>query len=207
VSKLEEGFDVVYGTPRQEQHGLWRDMASRTVKIALQQALGVEAARHVSAFRVFRADLRRAFARFQSSFVSIDVLLSWGTSRFTGMEVEHDPRRIGSSQYTVRRLLVHALTMLTGFSTLPLRLASFLGFGCSIFGIVVLLYVVGRYVIQGVAVPGFPFLASIIAIFAGAQLFSLGIIGEYLARMHFRMLDRPAYTVKEAMEADEVHTV
>ena len=59
-----------------------------------------------------------------------------------------------------------------------------------------LLYGVVRYLIQCGSVPGFPFLAAAIAIFSGAQLFALGIIGEYLARMHFRLMDRPAYTVR-----------
>jgi hypothetical protein len=48
----------------------------------------------------------------------------------------------------------------------------------------------------GHSVPGFPFLASVIAIFSGAQLFALGVIGEYLARMHFRIMDRPPYAVR-----------
>jgi undecaprenyl-phosphate 4-deoxy-4-formamido-L-arabinose transferase len=61
----------------------------------------------------------------------------------------------------------------------------------------VFIYVLGRFVIQGGSVPGFPFLASIIAIFSGVQLFSLGIIGEYLARMHFRIMEKPPYVIRE----------
>jgi hypothetical protein len=87
--------------------------------------------------------------------------------------------------------------MITGFSTLPLRLATFVGFGFTLFGFGILTYVLAVYLIQGDSVPGFPFLASVIAIFSGAQLFALGIIGEYLARMHLRSLDRPAYTACE----------
>jgi undecaprenyl-phosphate 4-deoxy-4-formamido-L-arabinose transferase len=64
----------------------------------------------------------------------------------------------------------------------------------------VLLYVVGRYIISGSSVAGFPFLASIIAIFSGAQLFALGIIGEYLARMHFRTMDKPPYVVRARIQ-------
>jgi undecaprenyl-phosphate 4-deoxy-4-formamido-L-arabinose transferase len=86
--------------------------------------------------------------------------------------------------------------MMTGFSTLPLQLASVVGFAFTLFGLVVLMAVIGRYLIQGEKVPGFPFLASVIAIFSGAQLFALGIIGEYLARMHFRMMERPTYAVR-----------
>jgi len=87
--------------------------------------------------------------------------------------------------------------MITGFSALPLKFASVIGFVVSIFGIGVLLYIVLRYLIYGGSVPGFSFLASIITIFSGAQLFSLGIIGEYLARMHFRMMERTQYLVRE----------
>ena len=60
-----------------------------------------------------------------------------------------------------------------------------------------LIYVLMRFILQGSPVPGFPFLASIITIFSGAQLLAIGIIGEYLARQHFRLLDKPQYFIKE----------
>ena len=64
--------------------------------------------------------------------------------------------------------------------------------------IFVLFFVHGRDLMVGETVAGFPFLASIIAIFSGAQLFALGIIGEYLGRMHLRMMERPPYIVRAA---------
>jgi hypothetical protein len=84
---------------------------------------------------------------------------------------------------------------MTGFSVIPLQLASLVGFGVTLFGIVILGFVLGRYFIHGINVPGFTFLASIIIIFSGAQLFALGIFGEYLARIHFRMMERPSYVI------------
>ena len=195
LGKLDQGYDVVYGSPEKEQHGLWRDLASQITKLALRSAMGATYARDVSAFRAFRCDLREAFANYQGSFVSIDVLLTWATTRFASVVVRHEPRASGKSNYTLRKLVIHSLNMMTGFSTLPLQFASVVGFIFAFFGIAVLLFVVLRYLIQGASVPGFAFLASIIAIFAGAQLFALGIIGEYLARMHFRMMERPAYAV------------
>lgn len=192
----QENCDVVYGTPQQEEHGLWRNLASRVTKLALQNAMGVEAARNVSAFRVFRGAMREAFADFAGPHVSIDVLLTWAGSKFRAVRVEHEPRRFGRTNYTLRKLITHAFNMVTGFSTLPLKLASLIGFAFTLFGIGVLAYVLGRYFFEGTSVQGFPFLASIIAIFSGAQLFALGIMGEYLARMHFRMMDRPTYAVK-----------
>jgi len=88
--------------------------------------------------------------------------------------------------------------MMTGFSTLPLQFASMAGFGFMLFGLLVLAYVIGRFVIQGAVVPGFAFLASIVAIFSGTQLFALGVIGEYIARMHVRSMGQPSYVVKQA---------
>ncbi len=196
LPKLEEGADVVYGRPQKETHGLLRDLASRVTKFTLQGAMGAETARNISAFRLFRTNLRDAFRDYSSPFVSIDVLLTWSTQRFASVPVENRPRTVGVSNYTIRKLLVHALNMATGFSVLPLQIASLLGFGFTIFGFGVLAYVLGRYIIEGGSVPGFAFLASIIAIFSGAQLFALGIIGEYIARMHLRTMNRPAYAVR-----------
>ena len=197
LSKLAEGYDVVYGTPAKEQHGLWRNLASQVTKLALQSTMGVDTARQVSAFRAFRTAIRQGFSDFHSPSVSIDALLTWGAARFTAVPVAHNPRAAGRSNYTFRKLVRHAMNMVTGFSILPLQLASLMGFSFAIFGMLVLVYVIGRYLIQGGSVPGFPFLASTIAIFSGVQLFALGIIGEYLARMHFRLQDRPPYVIGE----------
>lgn len=202
INKLIEGYDVVYGVPLRETHGIWRDLASQVTKIALQKSMGAETARRVSAFRAFRTRIRDAFKDYQNSYVNIDVLLTWGASRFTAVQVRHDPRLVGKSKYTLRKLVVHSMNMITGFTVLPLQVASLMGFAFSFFGILVLAYVIGRYLIQGGSVPGFPFLASTIAIFSGVQLFALGIIGEYLARMHFRLMDRPSYIISDSISPE-----
>lgn len=195
LARLDEGYDVVYGKPRQEQHGFLRDAASRITKLALQGAMGAETASQVSAFRAFRTRLRESFDAYRSPTVNIDVLLTWGTTRFSAAMVRHDERNVGASGYTLRKLITHALNMMTGFSTLPLQMASVMGFIFAFFGFGLLLYLLGRYLVFGSVVPGFTFLASVIVIFSGVQLFALGIFGEYLSRMHFRSMERPPYTV------------
>jgi len=200
LAELQAGHDVVYGTPERQAHGVLRDLASWVTKLALQNAMGAMTARNVSAFRVFRTHLREAFSNYSGPYVSIDVLLTWGTKNFAAIAVRHDPRTLGVSNYTIGRLIAHAMNMMTGFSTLPLQMASLTGFVFTCFGVVVLIYVLASYFIHGGSVPGFPFLASVVAIFSGAQLFALGIMGEYLARMHFRMMDRPSYAVYSTTE-------
>lgn len=200
LKKLDEGYDVVYGTPAQEQHGLLRDAASVVTKSALQATIGAETARMVSAFRAFRTMLCQAFADYRGSFVSLDVLLTWGTTRFTAVPLMHQARRAGDSNYTLWKLVTHAFNMMTGFSTVPLQMASILGFLFTLFGFIVLLFVIGNYFVRGGSVPGFSFLACTVAIFSGVQLLLLGIFGEYLARIHFRSMDRPSSAIREIRE-------
>jgi glycosyltransferase involved in cell wall biosynthesis len=195
--KLDEGFDVVYGPPLSEQHGFFRNLASTLTKLVLQRAMGTANARSVSALRVFRTRIREAFADYRSPIVNIDVLLTWGTRKFTAVRVEHRERKVGRSGYTPWRLFNHAFNMITGFSTLPLQIASAVGVLFALFGAGVLFQVIWNWIRIGSVVPGFAFLASLISIFSGAQLLALGVIGEYLSRMHLRSLGRPAYVVEE----------
>jgi glycosyltransferase involved in cell wall biosynthesis len=204
LARLAEGADVVYGFPLDASHGFFRNQASAITKLALRGAMGVESASKVSAFRAFRTRIREAFENYRSPSVNIDVLLTWGTSRFAAVPVRQDERTIGDSGYTLRKLIAHAINMMTGFSVLPLQVASLLGLVFGLFGFGVLVYVLLRYFLQGSPVPGFPFLASIIAIFSGVQLFALGIFGEYLARMHFRSMDRPPYALMENTDVQSV---
>jgi glycosyltransferase involved in cell wall biosynthesis len=198
VNELSVGVDVVYGAPLGAAHGSARRLSSRITKLALKGVLGAEVATKISAFRAFRTHLRAGFADVRGPTVNIDVLLSWSTTNYRAVRVRHDERAAGASNYTRRQLVRHALNMLTGFSTMPLRLASFVGFGFTLVGMGILTYVVIRYLQSGGVVPGFAFLASMVAIFSGAQLFTIGIIGEYLARMYHRMTERPSYVVGES---------
>src|SRR6266850_1721255 len=195
----EARLDVVYGSPEHEQHGLLRDLASQTTKLMLGGVLGAATARQVCGFRAFRTELRDAFQDYSGPSVNLDVLLTWATTSFGAIKLKHAPRAFGASNYTFGRLASHALDMMTGFSTVPLKAASVLGFALTVFGFVLLVYVIARYLIQGVVVPGFTFLASVIVIFSGAQLFTLGVIGEYIARMHLRIMRMPSYAIRRAV--------
>jgi undecaprenyl-phosphate 4-deoxy-4-formamido-L-arabinose transferase len=203
LALLDQGNDVVYGTPAAEQHGLMRDIASVVTKTTMRAAMRVDIARDVCAFRAFRTTLRDAFADYSAPYVSVDVLLSWATTRFAAVPVKHETRASGTSNYTFRALLRHAMNMMTGFSIVPLRIATLTGFAFSLFGVGILVYVLARYAFEGSPVQGFPFLASIIAIFSGAQLFALGVIGEYLGRMHFQVMGRPTYAIRETTDVGE----
>ena len=196
LAKLDEGYDVVYGAPRKLPQGFWRNMMTAAIKRILAGVIGLPSVRNVSAFRAFRTSLREAFVNFQSPALILDVLLSWGTTRFTSVPVTI--LQAERTSYNFWMLVRAAILILVGYSTLPLRFASWIGFAMTAFGLGVFIYVLIIYFTAG-SLPGFPFLASIIALFSGAQLFALGIFGEYLARMFDRSMDRPTYVVHETV--------
>jgi undecaprenyl-phosphate 4-deoxy-4-formamido-L-arabinose transferase len=194
IEKLNEGYDVVYGVARKRQQAWWKNVVSVFLKRAISYALGQPAVRDLGPFKAFRADLRKSFADFSGPDVLVDALLSWGTDRFASVIVDEAPRTVGKSNYDFIKLIKVFLLVLTSYTTLPLRLASVLGFGFTVFGFFIFIYVLVTYFTAG-SVAGFPFLSSIVAIFSGVQLFALGIIGEYLARMFERASGRKAYTI------------
>ncbi len=195
-AKLGEGYDVVYGVARSRHQSWWKTALSAAVKWAISSVMGVRTVRDISSFKAFRGSLRQAFGASNSPDVQIDVLLSWATTRFASVEVDDAPRAAGSSNYGFIKLIKVSLLILTNYTTIPLRFASIVGFVFTLLGVLVLLYVLGVYFVEG-SIPGFSFLASTITIFSGVQLFALGIIGEYLARVFERSSGRPPYAIQK----------
>lgn len=200
LAKLVEGIDVVYGVSTQVRQNVWRRFTSRTAKAIFARALGFESAISISSFRAFRTQLREGFAGELGPHVSLDALLTWSTSRFSTLEVEHHARRVGKSNYSFTKLVRFMLDTATSYSTRPLRLATTLGFITTLFGLLLLLWVVGNAIFVGDSVPGFPFLAASISVFSGVQLVVLGILGEYLGKIHFRAMNKPTFSISETTE-------
>ena len=202
-SLLEEDYDLVYAPPIVERQSFVRNMLSRSTKLFMKLVLGAGHATHVSAFRVFRSSLLSVVRDHRSPNVNIDILLSWGTSNVGVVPVNFDRRGEGESGYTHAKLLKHAFNLLTGYSTLPLRISSLIGLAFALFGLLVLIYVVTVRLMTSDPVPGFAFLASLIAIFSGVQLVAIGLIGEYLARIYERSMDRPPYLIAQIKGAEQ----
>jgi len=197
LEALSDDVDVVYGLPKQAKQSAWRRFSSVSSKWLMRYALGFLRATEISAFRAFRTKLRDSFDRDLGPGVSLDAVLNWATTRFGSVEVRHDSRAEGQSNYNFRKLFRFMLDTATGYSTVPLRFATSLGLSTVALSLGVLIWVLGRPLITGESVPGFPFLAATIAIFSGVQLIVLGVLGQYIGRMHFRVMNKPTYTIAD----------
>jgi undecaprenyl-phosphate 4-deoxy-4-formamido-L-arabinose transferase len=111
-------------------------------------------------------------------------------------------REAGTSNYTPRMLVRHALNMVLGYSSAPLRLVIYLGVACGALGIALLGLILYQYFSDKTQVAGFTTLASMIAIFSSAQMVAIGVLGEYIGRIHGANVGRPTYVVRERSDAD-----
>ncbi|WP_406313525.1 glycosyltransferase family 2 protein [Streptosporangium sp. NBC_01639] len=190
-------LDLVYGVPHSEEHGFLRNVASQLVKAGMAGGLGIRTARTISAFRAFRTCLRDGFEGLSGPHASIDVALSWSTTKVGSVRVHMIERAQGRSNYTPRLLVRHALNMLLGYSATPLRMASWLGFLTGVFGLLLGGTVLWRFAAGDTTVAGFTTIASMVALFSSAQLISIGVLGEYVGRIHGSGMGRPTYVVRE----------
>lgn len=203
LEKLDEGFDLVYGIRREEQHGILRNQCSRLGKIFLARLLGVSVATSISSYKAFQSKLREPLMQHEGPVVFVDALLCYGTARIGVVQVEHQGRKAGVSGYSWGKLIRHYANMTTSFSQVPLKIASLLGISTTLLGILLFLFVLLIYFFRGVPVPGFTFVAASVTLFSGIQLFILGIIGEYLARMHQKLIGMPAYVIREMVTSGQ----
>ncbi len=203
LGALGDDVDLVYGRPAQERQGLARNLASRMSKSLMALSLGSDVHPRSGAFRLFRRELIAAADDVHDPAISIDVLLSWATRRITDVIVLHDERFDGQSGYSARTLVRHAANMITGYSTRPLRWVSAFGFVCALLGFALLAYVILRFILSGSDVAGFTFLAAAVTLFSGVQLLSLGLLGEYVGRIHFRSMGKPPYVIRRTSGFDD----
>jgi hypothetical protein len=124
-------------------------------------------------------------------------LYAWVGFRSVGVPFEVQERLHGTSKWGLQKLTRFAFDGLSSFSTLPLKLATYLGIGISIFAMTYAVSIALRTLIWGSDVPGFPTLVVSVMFFSGIQLVFLGIIGEYIGRIFAEVKRRPLYIVAE----------
>jgi glycosyltransferase involved in cell wall biosynthesis len=197
IAALSEDIDIVYGISIEDEHKYIRNLASNTYKKFVGALLRAEGAKIAGAFRAFKRDVIPRHDGHDDLYAPLDVMLSWYSSKSVGVQVEMLKRMDGDSNYTMRGLIRHAMNAITGYSIAPLRVISFLGLATFIVSLIILIVTVFQYFLGNITVAGFPTLAIMISMFAGINMLSLGVIGEYLGRLHMRSMGRPRYIIRD----------
>ncbi|GAA1503987.1 glycosyltransferase family 2 protein [Dactylosporangium maewongense] len=198
VDALTDDLDVVYAISEQEEHSAFRNLTSWGAKtLVMGRTMGIPNADVLGALRIFRTFLRAGFEQVSGPHVSVDIVLSWTTTRVGTATVRMDQRTEGRSGFTFKSLMKHAVNMILGYSTKPLRLVTYLGFLIGICGLILTIRLVWLYVVGDTTVAGFTTVASLVTVFSSAQLIGIGVLGEYLGRVHAHGMGRPTYVVRE----------
>jgi hypothetical protein len=130
-------------------------------------------------------------------------LFAWVGFKQTALMFDREPRHTGASKWSYWRLWNFALDAITSFSSLPLRVWSYVGVVIALFSFLYAVFLAGLKIIRGVDVPGYISLMVVVLFFGGVQLITLGIIGEYMARMYNEVKGRPLYLVRDAWGFDD----
>ncbi len=195
-----EGLDLVYGAYDCKRHGPAKNFASRIVNLFYRFAF--QSSVTVTAFRAIRRELLDTILSYSLNFTFVDGLLAWNTRRTGEVAVAHKPRAAGRSGYRFGKLLTLALNLFTNFSLLPLQLVTVCGVSAAIFGFALGSYYLVQYTISGITVPGFASTVVSILVLGGLQLLGLGIMGEYVGRLHLNVNRKPQYSVRQVLSAD-----
>jgi undecaprenyl-phosphate 4-deoxy-4-formamido-L-arabinose transferase len=196
-------LDLVYGAYAEKQHLRWRNAGSALVNWFYQTTFKTDIT--VTSFRAIRREILENIYVYNMNYTFIDGLLAWNTRRIGRVGVEHHPRIEGRSGYSLGKLLVLALNLFTNFSLLPLQLVSVAGVLAALGGLLMAAAYLILYLTHRITVPGYASTMVAILVLGGVQLLSLGIMGEYLGRLHMNVNRKPQFTVRHTISAED-HT-
>jgi undecaprenyl-phosphate 4-deoxy-4-formamido-L-arabinose transferase len=194
---LDGNFDVVYGRYAEKKHHWFRNLGSRFNDRLATMMLKKPRDIYLSSFKVLNRFIVDEVTRYRGPHPYIDGLIFRTTRNIGQVEVEHQERIAGASNYTLKRLFRLWLNMFLGFSIAPLRLAIVLGLVTSFFSVLMLAFIVVDKVWLNPGVPvGIPTVLTSIALFAGVQLMVLGMVGEYIGRIFLEQNGMPQFVVR-----------
>lgn len=194
-ARAHTGLDVVYTFYAHKHHSLFRNMGSRFNDAAARFMIGKPKGLYLSSFRCINRFLRDRILEYTGPYPYIDGLILENTRHIGRLQVEHTPRAQGRSGYTLRKLVRLWLMMFVNFSVMPLRISSFIGVLFSLTGFGLAIYATIEYLV-GTTPEGWASTVSVVLVFAGIQLISLGLIGEYLGRLYLMHRGKPQYAVR-----------
>ena len=193
--EIHSGYDVVYGVYRAKQHSRFRNLGSAFVQFIYRRTFNIDV--RLTSFRIMKRDIVCHILSYEKSFTFIDGLICWFTKNIGTAEIEHHKRTVGNTGYSLNKLIMLALNMMTNFSILPLQVSSLVGLIFALIGFLFGTYFLCVKVFFDIPVSGFASTIVSITIFSGVQLLSIGLIGEYIGRIHINVSKRPQYAIRD----------
>jgi glycosyltransferase involved in cell wall biosynthesis len=194
---VNSDFDVVYTWYDQKKHNPWRNLGSRLNNYMATILLKKPKALYLSSFKCLNKFLVDEIIKYDLPYPYIDGLILRSTANIGTIQVVHNERKDGKSGYTLLKLIKLWSNMFTSFSVIPLRISIFVGLFFAFTGFLFGIYSIIEHFMVPNLPAGFSLTITAIFVFAGIQLISLGMIGEYIGRIFISQNKQPQYTIKK----------
>lgn len=196
-SACKDGFDVCYANFRSKKQSILKNVGSSINGAVAKALLSKPAGIYLSPFKAIRREIVNEIIKYESPYTYIDGIILDITSNLTQVDVEHFERRKGKSNYTLKKSASVFFRLFTGFSIVPLRIATYLGLAITLLGFVLIFKYLYDYFILKDFIEGWTTLVILIIFFGGLVLTTLGLIGEYIGRTFLSITKKPQYTIKK----------
>lgn len=205
LEKLEEGYDAVYARYDHKQHSAFRNMGSRLNELMTRMMLQKPAELYISSYFAVRRFVVEDMARYENSYPYVIGLVLRATRNITNVSVTHREREVGTSGYTLKKLIGLWFNGFTAFSVKPLRITTAVGGASAVVGFLYGIYTIVKRFLNPAVPMGFSSLMSALVFFGGMIMLMLGLIGEYIGRIYISLNNSPQYVIREKinMESQE----
>ena len=202
LAKIEEGYDVVYAKYARKQHSGFRNFGSKINELMARVMLGKPRDLYLSSYFAARKFVVEEMLRYTNPYPYVIGLVLRTTKNITNVEVTHRERKVGTSGYTIGKLLGLWFNGFTAFSIKPLRIATSIGSLTACVGFFYGIYTVIKKFINPNVPIGFSALMAVLVFLGGMIMLMLGLIGEYIGRIYISLNNSPQYVIRECINAD-----
>lgn len=197
LGKLEEGYDAVYAKYDHKQHSLFRNFGSKLNERMTRIMLGKPKELYVSSYFAVKRFVAEDMVRYENSYPYVIGLVLRSTGNIANVSVNHREREVGSSGYTLKKLIGLWFNGFTAFSVKPLRIATGIGAFSAVAGFFYGIYTIVKRLLNPDVPMGFSSTMAAIVFFGGMIMLMLGLIGEYIGRIYISLNNSPQYVIRE----------
>ena len=203
LAGIEEGSDVVYAQYDTKKHSAFRNFGTWMNDIMTRVMLGKPRDLHLTSYFAAKRFVVESMLAYEKSYPYIIGLVLRATKNITNVPVNHRSREVGASGYTMKKLLGLWFNGFTAFSILPLRIATYSGLISALLSVFYIIAVIIEKLAFGIPTPGYATIVVLILFLGGMQLFCLGLLGEYMAKVYIQIKNRPIYILKKHLTKDK----
>ncbi len=207
MAKMDEGYDVIYGQrTNREGETRFKKVTAAIFYRLLHRLVDIDIPLDSGDFRLMSRRIVSAINAMPEQHRFIRGMVSWLGYKQISIEYNRNERFAGETKYPLARMIRLALDAITGFSVAPLKLATWLGFLCSLIAALAIVYVFTSWA-AGETIQGWTSLTVLVLFIGGIQLMVMGILGEYVGRVYIQTKSRPLFVVDEIVKSEPVSKV